>query len=110
LLALAPGYLPGPVDDFTNLLHREIIKRGQIKYYHIKSNMSMLGACCSGRTPPPAQLSDAMPEAWSSGVAGASALAFNWFCHDERSSRVIAVKILPLRALSLFILTHMRVL
>ena len=51
--------------------------------------------------PPPAQLSDARPEAWSSGVAGASALAFNWFCHDERSSRVIAVKILPLRALSL---------
>ena len=45
----------------------------------------MLGACSSVFPAPRSgginkvQLSDAMPEAWSSGVAGASTQAFNWF-------------------------------
>jgi len=40
LLALVLECLPGPVDDFTNLLHREIIKRGQITSYIILHSLS----------------------------------------------------------------------
>ena len=45
LLALVLDCRPGPVDDFTNLLHREIIKRGQDSILHYPRLIVKLGAC-----------------------------------------------------------------
>ena len=46
LLALALSCRPGPVCDFTNLLHREITKRGQDSILHYPRLTVKLGACC----------------------------------------------------------------
>ena len=88
---------------FDKFIDRKIIKRDQIKYYHIKSYVSMLGACSSGPTPPStAEWRDAWSlELWPSCAVTSHSVQPRHLTEIQVASRVIQRTIGPASWISL---------